>query len=105
MDMSSLLYLLTDHVIKDVSSLLEKYWLGLGKLKEKSVILTTSLYPQNQKILTKKVISRISVDSNFMFRHDYVHWHYSIDSCVKLILIDENLCENLYENCLFFTLK
>ena len=26
--------------------------------------------------------------------HDYVHWHCSIDSCFKLILIDENLCEN-----------
>ena len=37
-------------------------------LKEYSVILTTSFYSMNQKILTKKkLISKISVDSNFMF--------------------------------------
>ena len=33
--------------------------------------------------------------------HNYVHWHCSIDYCVKLILIDENLCENY----LYFTQK
>ena len=30
--------------------------------------------------------------------HDYVHWHCSY--CDKLILVDENLCEN----CSYFTL-
>ena len=24
--------------------------------------------------------------------HDYVHWHCSIDYCVKFILINKNLC-------------
>ena len=54
--------------------------------------------------INKKVISKISVDSNFMLTslvQDYVHWHCSIDYCVKLILIDENLCENWF----YFTLK
>ena len=36
-------------------------------LKGWSVILTTSFYDMNQKILTKKVISKISVDSNFTY--------------------------------------
>ena len=36
-------------------------------LKEYSVILTTSFYGMNQKMLTKKLISKISVDSNFAF--------------------------------------
>ena len=35
------------------------------KLKEYSVILATYFYDINQKILTKRVISKISVDSNF----------------------------------------
>ena len=32
---------------------------------------------------------------------DIVHWHCSIDHCVKLIPIDKKLCEN----CFYFTLK
>ena len=45
------------------------------------MILKTSFYDMNQ---TKKVISKISVDSIFFFTltshvHDYVHWHCSID--------------------------
>ena len=31
------------------------------------MILTTSFYDINQKILTKKVISKVSVDPNFAF--------------------------------------
>ena len=34
-------------------------------LKEYSVILTTSFYDINKKILTKRVIFKTSVDSNF----------------------------------------
>ena len=34
-------------------------------LKGYSVILTTSFYDMNQKILAKKVMSKISVNSNF----------------------------------------
>ena len=33
--------------------------------------------------------------------HDCVDWHCSTDYCVKLILVDENLCEN----CFYFSLK
>ena len=36
--------------------------------------------------------------------HNYVHWHcsiYNVFNCVKLSLINENLCEN----CSYFTLK
>ena len=36
-------------------------------LKEYSVILRTSFYDMNQKILRKHVISKISVDSDFPF--------------------------------------
>ena len=41
----------------------------------------------NQKILTKKVISKTSVDSilRLQVMHDYVHWHISVDYCIKLI--------------------
>ena len=45
-------------------------------LKEYSVILVKSFYDINQKVLgKKKVISKISVDSNFPLQvmHDYVH--------------------------------
>ena len=38
-----------------------------SNLKDYSVILTTSFYDINQKILTKKVISKVSVDPNFAF--------------------------------------
>ena len=37
------------------------------QLKEYSVIVTTALYGMNQRILTKKLISKISVDSNCTF--------------------------------------
>ena len=43
----------------------ERY--SLTGLKEYSVILTTSFYDMNQKIQTKKLTSKISVDSNFIF--------------------------------------
>ena len=44
-------------------------WVNFGiLLKEYSVILTTYFYGMNQKIQTKKLISKISVDSNFTFR-------------------------------------
>ena len=33
--------------------------------------------------------------------YDYVHGHCSVDNCVKLILVAEDLCEN----CFYFTLK
>ena len=56
----------------------------------------TTNYDMNQKILTKKVISKISVELTSV--HDYVHWHCSID---YLIFNNENLCEN----CFHFTLK
>ena len=42
------------------------------------------------------VISKISVDFNLTFTsfmHDYVHWHCSINYCVKLSLINETLCK------------
>ena len=50
------------------------------------MILTASFYDMNQKIQTIKVISKISVDLNFLclqLMHDYVYWHCSIDYCVK----------------------
>ena len=48
-------------------------------LKEYLVILTTSFYGMNEKIQTKKLIFKISVDSNFTFQvihdyHDYVYF-------------------------------
>ena len=44
------------------------------KLKEYSVILTTSFYGMDQKILTKKLISKISVDYKFtMLRFQVMH--------------------------------
>ena len=43
----------------------------------------------------KKLTSKISVDSNYIrlqVKHDYVHWHSSIDYCVELSLVYETLC-------------
>ena len=68
-----------------------KSGLDIGKY---SVILT-AFYGMNQKLWTKKVYLyfQISVDFNIRLRlkvmHDYVHWHCSIDYCVKLCLVDE----------------
>ena len=54
------------------------------------MFLTTSFYDINQKILSKKkVISKISVDSN-------VHWQCFIDYCVELSLFDETLCKKWF---------
>ena len=64
-------------------------------LKEYSVILIAPLYGINQKILTKKVVSKISVNSDFSFiqvMHDYVHWPCSIDYCVKQVLGYVSFC-------------
>ena len=73
----------------------------MANLKEQSKMTrTTCLYDMHQKILTKKVISKISVDSNFTFTHSYVHWHCSIDYCV-FALVDETF----KWNCFYFTLK
>ena len=73
-------------------------------LKELSVILT-SFYNMNIKILTKKSYSKIKFHLIPIWRlqvmQDCVHWHCSIDYCVKLSLVDETLGEN----CSHFTLK
>ena len=61
-------------------------------LKEYSVILTTS-EDINIKSLLPKCQLMPSVRLQVM--HDYVHWHCSIDYCVKLSLVDETLFKNL----------
>ena len=50
-----------------------------------------------------KIISRISVDSNFTFTSYAWSWvfHCSIDYCVELIIVDDNFCED----CSHFILK
>ena len=58
-------------------------------------MIPTSFDDMNQKILTKKVNSKISVDSNCMFT-GYV-W------LCALPLLD--ICLNLCENCFYLTLK
>ena len=44
-----------------------------------------------------------SVDSMFMitiqFMHDYMYWHYSMDCCVKLILV--KFCNKIFLSALF----
>ena len=57
-------------------------------------MLTMSFYDINQKILTKK--DNFQTFSWFQFyvdksqvMHDYVHWHCSIDYCVKLSLVNK----------------
>ena len=65
------------------------------------MILTTSLYEMNQKILTTKIISKIAVDPNFTFSsYDYVPLHCFMHYCVKLILVDKKL----WGNCSNFAL-
>ena len=61
------------------------------------------LWHESLDINKKMLISKISVDSILPLQvmHDYVHWHCSTDYCVKVILVDENLCED----CCNFTLK
>ena len=82
-------------------------------VKEYSVITNIFLWNEsddinnnnnNKKEKKKKVISKMPVDSTFMFTslmHDYVHWNCSIHYCIRLILINETSCEN----CSYFTLK
>ena len=70
--------------------------------QEQSVFLTN--YDVNQKIWTKKKkIQKFQLISILCLQvmHDNVHWHCSIDYCIKLILVDENLSEN----CSYFSLK
>ena len=55
-------------------------------LKKYSVIPTTPFYDINQKILTKKVISKISVNSDFSF--DKLCMIMCIHGCLKLLFID-----------------
>ena len=50
-------------------------------------------HDMNQKILTKRVISKMSVDSNFT--------SYAWLCALPFVLVDDNLCENY----LYFTLK
>ena len=45
----------------------ESIFVANARLKEYSVILTAPFYGINQKILTKKIISKISVHSDFSF--------------------------------------
>ena len=68
------------------------------------MILTASFYDMNKKILTKTSLFpkyQLIPILHLQVMHDYVHWHYSIDFCVELILVDEDLCES----CFYFTLK
>ena len=76
-------------------------------LKEYSVILTTSFYGtqmyESEDINKKKLISKISVDSNLRFQvvHDYVCFIAPINYCVKLSLV----CTRVFcENCSHFIL-
>ena len=55
------------------------------------MILTTSLYGMNQKILTKKVVSKYQL---IPILHLQVMHDCSIVYCVKISFVDENLCEN-----------
>ena len=74
-----------------------------SRLKVYSVILTIFLWHESEDT-QKNLVSKISVDFNFtnlLVTHDYVVFHWSIDYCVELILVDNNLCEN----CSNFTLK
>ena len=56
-----------------------------------------------QKILTQKLFPKFRLIQILCLQvtHDYVHWHCSIDFCVKSFLVDETLCEN----CFYFSLK
>ena len=72
----------------------------LAVLKEYSMILTTSFYDDvNQKIQIKKKSlfpkCQLIPVLRLQVMHDYVHWHCSIDHCVKLSLVDEPLCKKL----------
>ena len=55
-----------------------------------------NIFPWHESEDIKEVFSKISVDpiTCFQVLHDYVHGHRSIYYCVKLILLDENLCGN-----------
>ena len=69
-------------------------------------MILTSFDDTNQEISTTTTKKRLFPKfqlipiSRLQVMHDYVHWHCHIDCCVKLILVDENLCENYF----YFTL-
>ena len=61
------------------------------------------LLHESEDINEKKIISKISVDSNLCFHvmHDYVCFIVPIDYCVEQSLVYETFCEN----CSHFVLK
>ena len=64
-----------------------------------SMVSNNSFYDMNQKILTKKWLFpnfQLIPILHLQVMHDNGHWHCSIDYCVKLILVDETLCENCF---------
>ena len=67
----------------------------MGELKEYSVIIRTSFYDINWKILPRKsLFTKFQLIPIFHLQvmHFYVHGHFPIDNSVKLILGHENLC-------------
>ena len=82
-------------------------WVGgwLPKLKGPSQELACAHF-NTSFMLNLNMVMKIYGDKIFekvikVVMYDYVHWHCSIDYCVKISLIDKNLCEN----CIYFTLK
>ena len=66
------------------------------KLKEYSVIFTTSFYGMNQEINPKSLFPKFQLIPNLRFQvmHDYVCFIVPIDYCVEISLVHETFCEN-----------
>ena len=52
----------------------------------------------NQKMLRKIKFPKFQLIPilRLQVMHDYVHWYCPINYCVKLILVDENVCKNCF---------
>ena len=52
-----------------------------------------SFYDESEDILTKKLLAKFQVIPilHLQVIHDYMHWHCSIEYCIKLSLVDETL--------------
>ena len=74
----------------------------LSCCKKYSVTLIHLFYNMNQKMKTNKqtnksLLPKFQLIPIFLLQvmHDYVHWHCSIDYCVKISLVNETLCKTL----------
>ena len=61
------------------------------------------LWQESKDINKKKLLPKFQLIPVLRLKvmHDYVHWHCSIDYCVRLVVIDEDLSGN----CFYVTLK